>query len=244
MNKRSMLWLIGAGTGAVLTGLCAGAAQAQALTVLPVSIQMAPGQQATTLTIINQGDKPTSVQVRGFNWIQKDGADQLIPTESLVRSPPLGTIPPGSSQVVRLVLRAPVTTKEGTYRVLLDQIPGPAEPGTVRLALRLSIPVFVEPATRTASHLSWRVQNSGAETYLVAVNDGTRHDMVRDIAVGSGGEGGMKVTAGSPYVLAGSTRRWLITGIGHPLASGSSVRLTGIDNAGAIDQPVLVAANP
>lgn len=43
-------------------------ADAQSLTVLPVNITMAPGQMATTLTVINQGDSETSVQIRALAW--------------------------------------------------------------------------------------------------------------------------------------------------------------------------------
>ena len=47
-----------------------GPARAQSLTVLPVSIQMAPGQMSSELMVINMGDTETSVQVRAFIWSQ------------------------------------------------------------------------------------------------------------------------------------------------------------------------------
>jgi len=116
---------------------------------------MTPGQLTAVLTVIADGNAETSFQVRPYAWTQPNESDQLTPTSELAVSPPLGTIPPGGTQVIRLVLRQAPTAREANYRILLDQIPPPAAPGTVRLALRLSIPVFAEPAARTAPQLQW-----------------------------------------------------------------------------------------
>lgn len=218
--------------------LSAGPGRGQALTVLPVSIEMAPGQMAASLTVIDEGDKETSFQIRPFAWTQPGGTDQLSATEDLLVSPPLGTIAAGARQVVRLVLRRAPSAGEATYRILLDQIPPAAAPGTVRIALRLSIPVFAQPASRAAAQLQWRIETSGGQAYLVAVNSGTRHETVRNIALRSAAGGALQIEANaSPYVLAGATRRWRIL-TGRPV--GGVIRLTATGDSGAIDQPVAV----
>lgn len=112
--------------------------------VMPVTVQLAPGQMATTLTVSNQGDRETAFQVRAYAWTQTGGSDQLTPTTELLASPPLGTIPAGGKQIMRLMLRRPAQGHEASYRILLDQIPPPAEPGTINLACaypsRFSLP--------------------------------------------------------------------------------------------------------
>jgi len=186
-------------------------AQAQSLTVLPVSIQMSNGQLATSLTVINGGSSETSIQIRGFVWTQAGGKDQLTASDDILASPPLATIAPGSIQTVRLVVRKPPMGKEVTYRVILDQIPPPVLPGTVQVALRLSIPVFVEPSTRTAAHVRFQVERGGGRAYLVAINSGSAHETFRDIALTM--QDGKAVTIGadaSPYILADSSSRWPI----------------------------------
>ena len=50
-------------------------------------------------------------------------------------------------------------------------------------ALRLSIPVFVEPSTRDGAHVSWSIRPDAGAWYLVAVNSGARHDAFRDIVL-------------------------------------------------------------
>jgi fimbrial chaperone protein len=230
-----------AALAALAVCFAASNAGAQGLTVLPVNINMPAGQMAAVLTVQNQGDAPVSFQLRAFAWNQQSGADQLLPTDALVASPPLGTIAPGGSQVVRLVLRRAAEGPEGTYRILLDQIPPPASPGTVRVALRLSIPVFAEPADRATPRLQWHIENSGGQPYLVAVNDGSRHEKVSDITLAASGGGSLSVESNvSPYILAGATRRWRIL-TPRLSSAGDTLRLTARADAGAIDQAVPVA---
>jgi fimbrial chaperone protein len=141
--------------------------------------------------------------------------------------------------VVRVVLRKPPQGKEASYRVLLDQIPPPAMPGTIRIALRLSVPILAAPTTRSAPHVQWRVEGG----YLVAVNDGNQHETVRDIALATAGGGALKVeTNVSPYILAGATRRWRI--VSQAQSPGATLHLTAHADSGAIDQPVPVGAGP
>ncbi len=56
--------------GAALALAITAPARGGGLTVLPVSIELAPGQTAAVLRVINQDDGPTEFQVRGFAWTQ------------------------------------------------------------------------------------------------------------------------------------------------------------------------------
>jgi fimbrial chaperone protein len=160
-------------------------------------------------------------------------------------SPPIATIAPGATQTVRIVLRKPPQGREGTYRVLLDQIPPVASPGTVRIALRLSIQVFAAPATPADSKVAFRVENKAGQLFLVATNSGTRHETIRDVALKGSDGGGLTSDANStPYILAGATRRWPIGGLDRMPATGDSVHLTGLMTSGAVDQRVAVVATP
>jgi fimbrial chaperone protein len=220
---------------------CGGAANGQdlqGLTVVPVSFEMGPGQMTAVLKIENHTDHETDFQVRPFAWDQPGGADRLTPTDVLVASPPLGRIAVGGQQVVRLVLRRPAQGQEASYRILLDQVPPPPEPGVVNFALRLSIPVFVEPAAREGSRVRWSIQADGGVYYLVAVNSGGRHDAFRNMAlISADGRQVAIETNVSPYVLPGVTRRWRI--LSQSFApSRAALRLTAVADSGPVDQPV------
>lgn len=228
---------VGAVSGLALV-LAANPAAAQSLTVQPVVINMQPGQLAATISISGQGADPTSYQVRAFAWSQQDGAEKLDPTGDVLLSPPLGTIPANGTQVVRIVIRKPPKDQESVYRLLLDQIPPPSAPGTVRIALRLSIPIFVEPATRVAPHLEWRVERDSDGVWLVATNNGTRHERIHDIVLSMGTTTFKPQGDSSPYLLAGATRRIRLTGDGALPASGATLHLTAVSDGGKIDVTV------
>jgi fimbrial chaperone protein len=190
------------------------------------------------LSIQNHSDRETDFQVRAFAWDQSGGADRLTPTDMLVASPPLGRIPVGGQQVVRLVVRQPAQGQEATFRILLDQIPPPPEPGVVNIALRLSIPVFVEPAARGGAHVRWGIQADGGAYYLVAVNSGARHEAFRHMALTSADGRPVEIESNiSPYVLPGATRRWKVLSTSFAPAR-EALRLTAVSDSGPVDQPV------
>jgi len=223
------------------------AAEAQSLSVLPVNILLVPGQKAATLTITNQGNSATAIQIRGYAWSQPDGNYQLTHSDVLVVSPPIATIAPGAIQVVRLILRLPPLSgdREATYRILVDQIPPPAEPGIVHVVLRLSIPIFALPTTRAASIVRYHIELKAGEMYLVGSNEGLRHEAVRDIVLSTGDGRKLKTGSGAlPYILSGATRRWPIATEGTLPRPGETLRLTAHSDAGAIDEQVSVVGAP
>jgi fimbrial chaperone protein len=221
------------------------AAGAQALSVLPVNIFVQPGQKAATLTVTNQGTTETAIQIRAFAWNQPDGADQLTTSDAVVVSPPLATIAAGATQVIRIILRQLPQSSEGTYRILVDQIPPPAEPGVVHIVLRMSIPIFAQPSTRAVPHVQFHVEFDAGQLYLVGVNDGLHHESIRDIKLStSAGRTLQADSSSSPYILAGVTRRWHIA-VESPLPLPSeSLRLTAHGDTGAIEEQVPVVAKP
>ena len=230
---------------AVLSLAVAGlAAGAQSLSVLPVNVFLAPGQNAATLTVTNHGDHETAIQIRPYAWNQPDGNDQLDATHALVISPPIATIAPGASQVVRLILRQPAQDREATYRIIVDQIPPAAEPGIVHVVLRLSIPIFAQPAARAVPHIQFHLEREGEQVYLVGINDGLRHDAIRSIELST--SDGRKLTpdsGASPYILAGVTRRWHFAVQGS-LPPGDTLRLSAHADSGSIEEQVRVVAKP
>jgi fimbrial chaperone protein len=225
-----------------LTGL---AAQAQALSVLPVNIFLASGQSATTLTVTNQGNSKTSVQIRAFAWNQQGDDDRLTTSDEVVVSPPIASIAPGANQVIRLILRRPPQGREATYRILLDQIPPPAEAGVVHVVLRLSIPIFALPGTRALPHVQFHIELNAGKVYLVGTNDGLRHEAIRGIELSTNDGRKLKaMPSSSPYILAGVTRRWDITAQGPLPLPSETMRLTAHSDAGAIEEQVPVVAAP
>ncbi len=214
------------------------AATAGALGVSPVGFELSSAQKAAVLTVRNDGDTPMSVQVRVFRWTQKDGADQLAPTDAVVVSPPLASLDPHTDQVVRLVRLAPSPTDaEESFRVIVDELPSAPPPGSapvVTLLMRHSIPVFYEPAAPVNAALTWRIESSKDGLMLVAHNAGRRRERIADVtAYDADGHplGGHKGLLG--YVLPGGDASWPCPGAqaGKP----DPRRLTASTDLGPLD---------
>ncbi|MGA3081141.1 MAG: fimbria/pilus periplasmic chaperone [Terracidiphilus sp.] len=220
----------------LLAGLTAGG---QSLSVLPVNIFFSPGQRAASLTVTNQGKSETAIQIRAYAWNQKDGDDHLAASSEVVASPPLATMAPGASQVVRLILRQSPKDREATYRILLDQIPPPAEPGVVHIVLRMSIPIFAQPAVRSFADVQFHLERNAGQIYLVGFNAGNLHESIRDIVLTASDGRKLKEDSNTtPYILAGATRRWHIAAQDSLPLSGETLQLTAHANAGAIEEQV------
>jgi fimbrial chaperone protein len=218
-------------------------ARAQALSVMPVNVHMAPGEQAATVTVSNQGSSSTAVQIRAYKWNQEGDNDELTASTDVVVSPPISSLAPGESQVVRLIQRQPPQGREATYRIIVDQIPPPAEPGVVHVVLRMSIPIFAQPKTRATADMQFHVEVKDGKTYLVGTNDGLRHETVRGIELKTSDGRELKTEAGaSPYILAGTTRHWRIDAPGDLPLPNDTIHLTAHSDAGAIERQVQVVS--
>ena len=56
---------------------------AASIRLSPVSIEILNDQSASSISLYNQSNESTDLQVRVFEWRQNAGQDQLIPTEDL-----------------------------------------------------------------------------------------------------------------------------------------------------------------
>jgi fimbrial chaperone protein len=225
--------------------LAASSAAAQGLSVVPVNVFLSPGQRATSLTVTNPGTTETAIQIRAYAWNQKGDDDQLTASDALVLSPPIARIAPGATQVVRLILRQPPKDRDATFRILIDQIPPPAEPGVVHIVLRLSIPIFAQPATRAHAHVQFHIEVDAGKLFLVGVNDSPFHEAIRDIVLTtSDGRKLKEESSTSPYILAGNSRRWPIAAQDSLPLPSETLQLTAHADAGAIEEQVRFAPAP
>lgn len=226
----------------VLLCLCGSQSKAQMLEIAPVSVMFMPEQRTASLTVTNRGTATTIVQIRPFVWRETEGVAELTETTALAASPPFAEIPPGQAQAIRLLLRASAGATEATYRLLIDQLPPPNTAG-IRVALRLSLPVFAQPGNQAAATLDWRVVQGRSGGELTVHNRGNRHATISGARlIASNGVTIPVRTSTHPYVLSGSTARWAIDGARLP--NGGSVRLTITSDTGVQEATASVASAP
>jgi fimbrial chaperone protein len=180
--------------------LCAAAlwffqpvAWAGSFQVNPIRVELSPKSQTTALTVKNTGNDPVVVQVNVEAWNQQDGKDVYAPTRELLATPPVMTIPPSEERVVRVGLRrAPDRAKELSYRLFLQEVPPPPQPGFQGLvvALRVGLPIFVAPSQgQAAARVSWKaVRTADGKLEVSAINQGTAHVQISEINVIDGAD--------------------------------------------------------
>jgi fimbrial chaperone protein len=203
----------------------AGPAAAGTFSIAPVRIELQGSQRTAVLTVHNDDAAPLVVQVSTLNWTQTGGEEGNAPTRELLATPPVFTLPPNGEQIVRVALRRePDAARELDYRLLLAEVPQPADRNFtgLRVALRLSIPVFVKAASQGPALLRWSAHwlpDGGLA--LSATNDGSTHQQVSDFTLHFAGTPALARGVVSRYVLPGSTVTWKIAppgGVAHDAA--------------------------
>lgn len=214
----------------------ASTAAASTLSVAPIRVELSSKARTAVLTVRNQEDAPVVVQVRPAAWSQHDGRDQLDDTHDLLVTPPIFTVPPRGAQVLRIaLLREPDPASELPYRLVLNEIPPPTPPETtgLRVALRITLPVFVAAKARAAADLSWSHRWLPDGTLDVeAQNHGTAHLQILDFDVQRDRSAKAELhTDTSHYLLPGTAAHWQL----HPgssLAHGTPIVLRGHSDVG------------
>jgi fimbrial chaperone protein len=190
-------------------------AQAATLQISPVMVDLQSSESATGITLRNPGDRPLYGQVRVYRWDQSNHDDTLTPTQEVVASPPLIQIAAQADQLVRLVRTTPTpVAAEQSYRILIDELPAPDTTTTsgVMIRLRYSVPVFVEPAGKTAQPaLSWHLDRDGQGWVLRVDNTGQRRAQIAAVQLVDSTGKVYEINKGLlGYALAGRTRQWTV----------------------------------
>ena len=213
----------------------AGPAAAGTFSIAPVRVELQGAQRTAVLTVHNDDAAPLVVQLSALNWAQADGEENYAATRDLLATPPVFTLPPNGEQIVRVALRRePDATRELDYRLLLAEVPQPADSKFtgLRVALRLSIPVFVKPASPAPAVLAWRAQwQDDGQLAVSATNTGLTHQQVSDFTLHFAGSGAAARGVVSRYVLPGSTVTWNIAPPAG-VARGTAMSIDGASDQG------------
>jgi fimbrial chaperone protein len=218
---------------------------AGSLSVTPIRIELSSAQRSVALTVGNDGDQPTVVQAQLVAWSQADNDDRLEPTTDILASPPIFTVAPGASQILRIALRrAPDAARERSYRILVTEVPGKPQPEFTgaQFALTISLPIFVDASgAKTSPQLEWSgVRTAKGELALTAVNTGAKHIQVQAIEVTSAGSDPDARFAGLWYILPGQRRTVTIKASnGHTIAA-DRVRVKAETDAGPLAADVVL----
>lgn len=227
---------------ALAGGCFTAGSSAASLQMYPLTVNFCNGQSAAPVYVKNTGTETIGAQLRLYLWQQKGNKDVLTPTQALISSPPIATIPAGKEQLVRIIAPGPTSApgNEQSYRLLIDELPGTrkqADDNQVHFLLRYSVPVFfgcASPKTDlSAVQASLNTRNGHQQ--LVIRNNGSQHLKLSNVTLMSGGKGYVITGGLLGYVLPGSEMAWELP---KGLPAGSSVTAVTNDNATAQTIPL------
>lgn len=208
--------------------LCAGSApvQASGLQVEPVSVTMR--ERSDIIWLTNAGTEPIQAQVRVYRWSQGPEGEALVPSETLVASPPIVRIPAGGRQLVRLVSSG-AQSCEDTFRLKIDELPGQAPTGSgLRYVLHYSVPVFVtRPECKDSEpKLTWRLVPGDGGLLLQVENTGAIHAQLAQVSYVDPRGRRIELTGGlMGYVLPASRMNFPLAPPAAAFAGGGTIEL-------------------
>jgi len=191
---------------------------AASIRLSPVSVEILNDQAASSISLYNQSNESTDLQVRVFEWRQNAGQDQLIPTDEIAISPPFLKLQPNDSYNLRVVRINPAPVSgEQTYRIIIDELPKPVDSRKVdqgvNVLLRSSLPVFVVNKD-AITKINWSIQQEQTNSYITIHNVGNRHALLSNLTLvdtTANKSYAIKVNTVNGYILAGKSRNFHIS---------------------------------
>jgi fimbrial chaperone protein len=223
--------------------LWAMAAHSGALSVAPVRLELSAPELTGALTVTNTGTESSVVQLEATDWSQRNGQDEYAPSRELLATPPIFTLAPGASQIVRVGLRRPPDPRrELAYRLFLQEIPPPPKIGSteLRVALRIGVPVFIS-ASKSRPELRVRARRAPGDEWLLTFdNVGAGHIQIGEVSVfPSGGKDPLASQRIAAYVLPGSQRVWPMK-MRTPVPLDTSLELSIQSDRGALREKIVL----
>lgn len=200
------------------------------LSIAPLRVEIEGTGAGATVRLTNASAHALPVQARLFAWSQAKGEDVFAPSNELVVSPSITSIPPGETQIVRILRKGAATPGEKRFRLAVDQLPDPAQarPGQALTRIRFTLPVFVDREKAQPAAFAWRI----AEDRIELANTGGATARVLEVQVMTADGRIVPVERNAlRYVLGNSTITW-------PLGNGCSlgpVRVTAQIDGQAVD---------
>jgi fimbrial chaperone protein len=176
----------------------------------PVRVEINADRKIGSVRVRNAANLPVTIRGYALGWTQKEGANQFEPASEVIVSPPVSTIPPGGSQLVRVGLRGGL--KPSAYRLIIEEVPQAKPQGGIQVVLRLDMPVHVLEEPGRLDELVWSAWQQPDKSWILeASNPGDGY--VRIDAGDLTRKTGLRI-AGKQFgtVLPRSSLRWALGG--------------------------------
>lgn len=210
--SRRTLGSTAAPLGAALFWLACGAAESGSFAVTPIRLELSPTVRTGAITVVNSDQVPLGFQIKLLRWTQDPrGEDVYEDSKALTFFPRLMTLEPDTRRVIRIGTQAPAGDTEAAYRLAIDELPAPRQPGsgaTVAVQVRFAVPIFIAPRQPRISTEVLDLAVRGGELRFRLVNRGNQHVKIDDLLLFRGER---QLASGQGwYVLPGAQRGFAI----------------------------------
>lgn len=195
----------------MLGSLMPATAMAGLFNISPIRLDLGRQNRTDSITIgNNESERKIEMQAKLFRWTQDAaGNDVYVESNDLIFFPRIFTVEMQDQRIIRVGLKAPVAAAEEAYRLFVEEIPPPPDPGRkgaqVQFVLRFGVPIFVRPDDEHLAGVIDGLEAAPTSATILVRNTGNQNFQIRSLSVKSPA-GYDKVIVGG-YVLAGATKR-------------------------------------
>ena len=188
--------------------------------VSPIRLELGAAARSGVIVVKNDGKEKLGFQLQAFEWSQDAaGKDQYVESRDLIFFPKIMTVEPGEEGVVRVGTKTVAVPTEKTFRLFIEELPGPVKaqqvPGaTLNVMIRFGAPVFVAPVSPSDSAEIFSLDMAKGVLAVSVRNTGNRHQVVEGIQLAGVDAQGKEVyalTLADRYLLAGATKPYTAT---------------------------------
>jgi len=188
---------------------------ASSIEVNPIRLEILKNQKITSLEIKNNSLEAIVVQLNAVKWSHSFGKEIYDNTKEILITPPIVTINPNDTQLVRVgILSSRDSQKGETYRVFVREVPQ-AKPTLnlgVQTLLEISIPLLVESLSPCEQKLAVAASRTGSQELKVRVqNSGDSYIIINKVKIKENKEAKPLVDQTIyNYLLPTQTKEWLL----------------------------------
>ncbi|MBI5904934.1 MAG: molecular chaperone [Deltaproteobacteria bacterium] len=182
--------------------------------VTPIRLELGRDAKSGVVTIVNESEEKLQVQMSAMEWTQDAaGKDAYADTSDLLFFPRMMILEKKEEKILRAGIKVPAGGVEKTYRLFIEEIPGPgkAEGANIAIAIRFGVPIFVRPLKEEFRGEAGPAAISAGTLHVPVRNAGNAHFVIQSVLVsGSNGRGEeifSREIAGW-YLLAGASRAY------------------------------------
>ncbi len=178
--------------------------------ISPIRLDLDRQNKTDSITISNdETDRKIEMQAKLAEWTQDaKGNDVYVDSNDLVFFPRIFAVDKQDQRVVRVGLKVPAGATEKSYRLFIEELPPPPDPGKkgaqILFVLRFGVPIFVRPDKEQFAGTIEGLEAGPATATVVVKNSGNQNFQIQSLSVKS--QAGYEKEIVGGYVLAGATK--------------------------------------